>query len=74
MKTRTRQNNSVRENDPTKPSQGAEPSVEEIRQRAQEIFDARGGAPGNELFDWLRAEQQLRNERAETKPDASRQT
>ena len=71
MKTRM-QSNSASENNPTKTAQGADPTVEEIRQRAQEIFEARGGAPGNELFDWLRAEQQLRKERAGTNPDANR--
>ncbi len=40
------------------------PTVEEIRQRAQEIFLARGGTPGKELDDWLRAEQELKQERA----------
>ena len=38
--------------------------VEQIRQRAQEIFLARGGTPGKELDDWLRAEQELKQERA----------
>jgi hypothetical protein len=71
MKTRM-QSNSASENNPTKTAQGADPTVEEIRQRAQEIFEARGGAPGNELFDWLRAEQQLRKERAGTNPGANR--
>jgi hypothetical protein len=39
---------------------------DEIRQRAQELFKARGGTPGHELDDWLRAEQQLKEERATT--------
>jgi len=43
------------------------PTVEEIRQRAQEIFLARGGTPGKELDDWLRAEQELKQERVAVK-------
>lgn len=36
------------------------PAEEEIRQRAYEIYQARGGAPGRELEDWLQAERELR--------------
>lgn len=32
---------------------------DQIRQRAHEIFLARGGAPGQDLEDWLRAEREL---------------
>jgi len=63
MKTRIRKRRSARENDPTKTTRGVAPTVEEIQQRAQEIFIARGGAPDNELDDWLRAEQQLKRQR-----------
>ncbi len=42
------------------------PTIEEIRHRAHEIFMARGGTPGNELDDWLRAEQELKQQRAGT--------
>jgi len=35
------------------------PSFEQIRLRAYEIFEARGGRDGNELSDWLEAEKQL---------------
>jgi len=62
MKTRIRQSNSTRENNPTRTAQGAAPMLEEIRQRAQEIFMARGGAPGRELDDWLQAEQELKQQ------------
>jgi len=41
-----------------------EPTPEQIRQRAQQIFLARGGTSGKELEDWLRAEQELKQERA----------
>jgi hypothetical protein len=42
------------------PSAIREPTVEEIRIRAYEIYCARGGQPGRELDDWLEAERQLR--------------
>jgi hypothetical protein len=32
---------------------------EEIRQRAYEIYLARGGEPGHELDDWLQAQGEL---------------
>jgi len=35
------------------------PTEVEIRQRAQEIFQARGGRPGREIDDWLQAEYEL---------------
>ena len=64
MKARIQQGNSARESKPRKTTRGVAPTVEEIRQRAQEIFLARGGGPGNELDDWLSAEEQLKKERA----------
>lgn len=41
----------------------SEPTQEEIRRRAYEIFEARGSTPGNDVADWLRAESELRRER-----------
>ena len=35
------------------------PTAEQIRQRAHEIYLARGGAAGRELDDWLQAEREL---------------
>lgn len=35
-----------------------------IQQRAHQLFLARGNAPGSELMDWLKAERELREERA----------
>ena len=35
------------------------PSHEEIRRRSYEIYLERGGLPGDELDDWLRAEREL---------------
>ena len=37
----------------------AAPTLEQIQLRAYEIFLERGGAPGNEVEDWLRAEREL---------------
>jgi hypothetical protein len=62
MKRRIRQVNSAKEKATT--ARAVPPMVEQIRQRAQEIFLARGGTPGKELDDWLRAEQELKQERA----------
>ena len=38
------------------------PTEDEIRQRAYEIFQARGGSPGHGLDDWLQAERELKQE------------
>jgi hypothetical protein len=35
------------------------PTLEQIQLRAYEIFLERGGTPGNEVEDWLRAEREL---------------
>src|SRR5436305_10715502 len=32
---------------------------DKVRQRAYQFFERRGGAPGNELGDWLQAEKEL---------------
>src|SRR5256885_14690599 len=37
-----------------------EPSVEEIRFRAYELYIERGGGDGMDFEDWLRAEQELK--------------
>jgi hypothetical protein len=37
---------------------------EEVRQRAYELFEARGGKEGRELEDWLQAEEEIRGTRA----------
>ncbi len=37
-----------------------QPSDEEIRNRAYELFLERGGTPGSELEDWARAEEELK--------------
>lgn len=38
----------------------ADPSPEEVRARAYEIYLARGAQPGRELEDWAQAERELR--------------
>ncbi len=46
--------------EPARKSPRREVTDEEIRQRAYEIFLARGATPGHELEDWLQAERELR--------------
>lgn len=43
-----------------------EPTQDEIRRRAHEIYLSRGGQPGDPQADWLRAEAELRLERGLT--------
>lgn len=44
-------------------STGAAQDDEEVRTRAYEIYLSRGGSDGDELSDWLSAEQQVRSRR-----------
>jgi hypothetical protein len=39
----------------------AEPTIEQIRQRAYELYRSRGDRTGTALQDWLEAERELRN-------------
>jgi Protein of unknown function (DUF2934) len=41
---------------------GSHPTKEEIALRAYQIYLERGGAPGNALDDWTRAERELQQE------------
>lgn len=41
-------------------AQAPEPTAEAVAQRAYEKFQARGGVHGNDLQDWLEAEQELK--------------
>ena len=41
---------------------GSRPTKEEIALRAYQIYLERGGAPGNALDDWTRAERELQQE------------
>ncbi len=47
--------------EPMKQAPSHEPTEEEIRRRAHEIYLARNGAPGHEVEDWLQAELELRS-------------
>jgi hypothetical protein len=60
METTGTKKQSVAAEEPVKQALRHEPSEEEIRNRAYEIYMARGGAPGDELEDWLQAERELR--------------
>jgi hypothetical protein len=42
----------------------AAPMEEEVRLRAYELYQARGGAEGSELDDWVRAEKEVRGRHA----------
>lgn len=42
------------------PAVRREPTFEQIRQRAYEIYVRRGGAPGRDVDDWINAERELR--------------
>jgi tRNA 2-selenouridine synthase SelU len=44
--------------------QKAPPTEDDIRKRAYEIYCARGGEPGDEVDDWLKAEAELKEGRA----------
>jgi Protein of unknown function (DUF2934) len=43
----------------TKQVMRGDPTTEQIRNRAYEIYVSRGDAPGDELQDWLLAEREL---------------
>ena len=43
----------------TTPSQRPAPTAADVARRAYEIYEARGGAPGAALDDWLQAEREL---------------
>jgi hypothetical protein len=41
-----------------------QPTEDESRKRAYELYCARNGGPGSEVDDWLKAETELKEERA----------
>lgn len=43
------------------------PTEDEIRRRAYEIYQSRGGEPGRESEDWAQAERELRQKRKATR-------
>jgi hypothetical protein len=48
-------------------SPNAGPTEDEIRRRAYEIYQSRGGEPGREQEDWAQAERELRQKRKATR-------
>lgn len=46
----------------------SQPTQEQIALRAYQIYLERGGAPGNELEDWTRAEQELKGKNGKPSP------
>ena len=44
-------------------SQPAEVAQDEIARRAYELYERRGGEPGHDMDDWLRAEHDVRHAR-----------
>ena len=51
--------NELREPTTSRPKITPDRLVEEIRERAREIFWERGASPGDALDDWLRAEREI---------------
>ncbi len=47
---------------PTRLPSGTQELQEQIRQRAYELYEARGGEEGHDLEDWLRAEEEITQE------------
>lgn len=62
MKTKSKKNQQY-ESVPTIKTP-ALPTPDEVRQRAHEIYVARGGAHGQALDDWLMAEAELKETRS----------
>ncbi|MGA2787409.1 MAG: DUF2934 domain-containing protein [Verrucomicrobiota bacterium] len=59
MRTSKRKASERYQSAPTIHSPKLPPTLEQIRQRAHEIYLARGSAAGRELDDWLQAEREL---------------
>ena len=62
MATQTKGSSSERSRQPSNDVVGVA-SSEAVAVRAYELFQARGGEPGRDLDDWLRAEQELQGAR-----------
>lgn len=60
MKTSKRKLNEQHPGVPTVQAPRLPPVQERIRQRAHEIYQARGGTTGRELDDWLQAERETK--------------
>jgi len=61
MSTSKQKANDLYQSIPLIPTAQLAPTVEQIHQRARDIYLARGGMEGMTLNDWLQAEQQLKN-------------
>ena len=59
MKTSKRKASERHQSAPTIHTPKPQPTPEQIRRRAHEIYLTRGGAVGCELDDWLQAEREL---------------
>ena len=44
------------------PNRSAPVTDSDIARRAYDLYQARGGEPGHDMDDWLRAERELQNE------------
>ena len=62
MATQTKGSSSEHSRQPSNDVVGVA-SSDAVAVRAYELFQARGGEPGRDLDDWLRAEQELRGAR-----------
>jgi hypothetical protein len=40
---------------------------ESVKRRAYELYEKRGGSPGNDQEDWFKAEQDVRNQNGKSK-------
>ena len=50
----------------SRPSEDPDPAKaeEQVRARAYELFESRGGEAGHELEDWLRAEEEVTGQKS----------
>jgi hypothetical protein len=63
MATQTKGSSSEHSRQPSNDVGGVVASPDTVAVRAYELFQARGGEPGRDLDDWLRAEQELQGAR-----------
>jgi hypothetical protein len=65
----------INERDPfvQQPERDTEVPPELIQQRAYQLYEQRGGNPGDNLSDWFEAERQLRGEMTSRKKSGKRQ-
>jgi hypothetical protein len=56
----------VTKKQPTRVTSEPQELEDQIRRRAQELYEARGREDGHELDDWLRAEEEITQKKAGT--------